>query len=152
MIPGLETTMPGAWAAIKDISPSLSPINQNKTLFVAKLTDQRPLEPEAVTGLENTHDVFEHYKPEASATLYEANGMPAYETFQFRRLGDFTKDGLIAQSPVLRQQQAHKNDLQRIDRHLRSNKLLQAALQNPQAKAIILDMLQGMIDEIEQAQ
>lgn len=152
MINGLETTMPGAWAAIKEISPSLSPINQNKTLFVAKLTDQRPLEPEAVQGLESTSDVFEQYKPEASATLYEQNGMPAYETFQFRRLGDFTQEGLIQQSPVLRQQLAYKNDLQRIERNLRSNKLLQAALQNPQAKAIILDMLQGMIDEIEQAQ
>ena len=152
MINGLETTMPGAWAAIKEISPSLSPINQNKTLFVSKLTDQRPLEPETVHGLENTKDVFEHYKPEASATLYEMNGMPAYETFQFRRLGDFTKDGLIAQSPVLRDQVARKNDLQRFERNLRSNKLLQAALQNPQAKAVILDMLQQMIDEIDQAE
>lgn len=144
--------MPGAWAAIKDISPSLSPINQNKTLFVSKLTDQRPLEPETVVGLENTHDVFAHYKPEASSTLYELNGMPAYETFQFRRLGDFTQEGLIAQSPVLREQVARKTDLQRAERNLRSNKLLQAALQNPQAKAIILDMLQQMIDEIDQAE
>lgn len=147
----MEPSMPGAWAAYKDISPSLSPINENKTLYVTKLTDVVLPGEEKVEGLESVQDVFDHFKPESGATLYDQAGMPSYENFQYRRLGDFTQQGLIDQSPLLRELQSRKNDLQKINMHLRSNKLLQAAVQNPQAKLVVLDMIQQMLDEIEAA-
>ncbi|WP_332369001.1 hypothetical protein [Spirosoma telluris] len=143
--------MPGAWAAYKDIPPSLSPISQNKTLYVGKFNDEMAQEPEAVEGLESVNDVLNYYKPEASVMLFDQEGAPATEVFEFRKMGDFTQEGLVEQSPLLRELSAQMRNLQKLDRHLRSNKLLQTALQNPQAKQIVLDMVQQMIDELEAA-
>lgn len=94
---------------------------------------------------------MEHFKPEVGVTLYDEEGAPNYETFQFRKMGDFAREGLVEQSDLMRELDAKMNDLRKIDMHLRSNKLLQNALLNPQAKQVVLDMLQQMIDEIEQA-
>ena len=143
--------MPGAWAAYKDIPPSLSPISQNKTLYVGKFNDELLQEPDAIEGLESVNDVLEHYKPEVTLSLFDQEGAPVVETFEFRRMGDFSQEGLVDQSPILRELSEQMRNLQKLDRHLRSNKLLQTALQNPQAKAIVLDMIQQMIDEIDQA-
>lgn len=141
--------MPGAWAAYKEIPPSLSPISQNKTLYIGKFNDEMMQEPDPVEGLESVADVLERYKPEATVTLEGIDGMQSTETFEFRRMGDFTQEGLVDQSPMLRELSAQMRNLQKLDRHLRSNKLLQMALQNPQAKGIVLDMIQQMIDELE---
>lgn len=141
--------MPGAWAAYKEIPPSLSPISQNKTLYIGKFNDEMMQEPDAVEGLESVADVLERYKPEATVTLEGLDGMQSNETFEFRRMGDFTQEGLVEQSPMLRELTAQMRNLQKLDRHLRSNKLLQMALQNPQAKSIVLDMIQQMINELD---
>ncbi len=143
--------MPGAWAAFKDIPPSLSPISQNKTLYVSKFNDEVAQEPQAVEGLESVNDVLAHYKPEASVMLFDQQGAPASEVFEFRKMGDFSQEGLVEQSPLLRELSVQMRNLQKLDRHLRSNKLLQTALANPQAKGIVLDMIQQMIDELEPA-
>lgn len=143
--------MPGAWAAVRDVPPSLSPISLNKTLYVAKLSDDYSPTPEAVPGLESVEDVMEHFKPEVGVTLYDEEGAPNYETFQFRQMGDFSREGLVEQSEMMRGLDSKINDLRKMDMHLRSNKLLQNALLNPQAKQVVLEMLQQMIDEIEQA-
>ncbi len=143
--------MPGAWAALRDIPPSLSPISQNKTLYIAKLTDDLPMEAESVPDLESVQDVLDHYKPEVTAMLQNENGEPSSETFAFKRLGDFTPQGIVDQSPYLTELSSRMNDFQRINMHLRSNKMLQHALQNPQAKQTMLAMVQQMLDEIEKA-
>ena len=143
--------MPGAWAAYKNIPPSLSPISQNKTLYIGKFNDEMVQEPPAIEGLESVNDVLAQYKPEVTVAMNDQEGAPAVETFEFRRMGDFTKDGIVEQSPLLRELSAQTRNLQKLDRHLRSNKLLQTALQNPQAKEVVLDMIQQMIDELEQA-
>lgn len=143
--------MPGAWAAVRDVPPSLSPISLNKTLYVAKLSDDYSPTPEAVPGLESVEDVMEHFKPEVGVTLYDEEGAPNYETFQFRQMGDFSREGLVEQSEMMRGLDSKITDLRKMDMHLRSNKLLQNALLNPQAKQVVLEMLQQMIDEIEQA-
>lgn len=146
-----DNTMPGAWPGLRDIPPSLSPISMNKTLYVAKFTDELPMEPEAVPNLESVEDVMEHYKPEVTVMLEDEQGQQMAETFKFSRLGDFTPEGIVDQSPYLQELTDRMNDLQRINHQLRSNRMLQYALQNPQAKSTMLAMIQQMIDEIEQA-
>ncbi|GAB3709617.1 hypothetical protein GCM10027592_45900 [Spirosoma flavus] len=149
MDPRLE--MPGAWDAIRSVPPSLSPVSLNKTLYVAKLSDEFSTTPEAVPGLESVEEVMEHFKPEVGVTLYDEQGAPNYETFQFRQMGDFTRDGLVEQSELMRDLNHKILDLQKIDMQLRSNKLLHNALLNAQAKQAMLEMIQQMLDEIEQA-
>ena len=143
--------MPGAWAAIRDVPPSLSPVSLNKTLYVAKLSDEYSPAPEAVPGLESVEDVMESFKPEVGVTLYDEQGAPNYETFQFRQMGDFSREGLVDQSDLMRDLNRKIMDLKKMDMQFKSNKLLQNALLNPQAKLVVLEMIQQMLDEIEQA-
>lgn len=143
--------MPGAWAAVRDVPPSLSPISLNKTLYVAKLSNEYSPTPEAVPGMESVEDVMEQFKPEVGASLEDQDGSTSYETFQFRQMGDFSREGLVEQSPLMRDLNRKITDLRKMDMQFRSNKLLQNALANPEAKQVILDMIQQMLDEIEQA-
>lgn len=143
--------MPGAWAAVRDVPPSLSPVSLNKTLYVAKLSDEFSMTPEAVPGLESVEDVMEHFKPEVGVTLEDEQGGSSYETFQFRQMGDFSREGLVEQSKLMRDLNRKILDLQKIDMQLRSNKLLQNALLNAEARLAMLEMIQQMLDEIEQA-
>lgn len=146
-----DNTMPGAWPGLREIPPSLSPISMNKTLYIGKFTDELPMEAEAVPDMESVDDVIEHYKPEVTVMLNSQTGEPMAETFKFTRLGDFTPEGIVEQSPYLTELNDQMRDLQRINYQLRSNKMLQHAIQNPQAKQTMLAMIQQMIDEIKQA-
>lgn len=146
-----DNTMPGAWPGLRELPPSLSPISMNKTLFVAKFTDELPSESEAAPDLESVDDVLEHYKPEVTVMLSSQKGEPMAETFRFGRMGDFTPEGFVDQSDYLQELNDRMRDLQRINYQLRSNKMLQHAVANPQVKATMLAMVQQMIDEIDQA-
>lgn len=146
-----DNTMPGAWPGLREIPPSLSPISMNKTLYVAKFTDELPMQPEAVPELESVEDVMDHFKPEVTVMLEDGDGQQMAETFKFTRLGDFTPEGIVDQSLYLQELTNQMNDLQRINHQLRSNRMLQYALQNQQAKSTMLAMIQQMIDEIDQA-
>ena len=143
--------MPGAWAAVRDVPPSLSPVSLNKTLYVAKLSDDYNPTPEAVPGMESVEDVMEHFKPEVNVMLEDEQGSLSNETFQFRQMGDFSREGLMEQSTLMRDLNRKVLDLKKMDMQFRSNKLLQNALINPEAKQVILEMIQQMLDEIEQA-
>lgn len=142
--------MPGAWAAIRDVPPSLSPVSLNKTLYVAKLSDDYNPTPEAVPGLESVEDVMESFKPEIQVMLEDENGSLSPETFQFRQMGDFSREGMVEQSTLMRDLNRKVLDLKKMDMQFKSNKLLQNALLNPEAKQVILEMIQQMLDEIEQ--
>lgn len=150
----IYSTMPGAWQLPKTIPPSLSPINQNKTLYINKFTDEPPTSVDdmnAQEGLESVEDVFNHFQPEKMVGITDDAGFPTSANFKFRRLGDFTQQGLVDQSPVLQEQFVKMNNLQRIEMQLNSNKILKLALQDADAKRLILEMIQQMIDEIDQA-
>ena len=46
-----------------DANESIADIPSNRTLMVQKLTDEAPLTPETVEGLQTVEGVFEHFKP-----------------------------------------------------------------------------------------
>lgn len=142
--------MPGAWANVKEVPPSLLPFNQNQTLYVTKLTthDAGAPDPEKVDGLKSVEEVLGHYKPAKTVYLtHEDEGQPD-QTFTFKKMGDFTQPGLISQSPLMQDQSAKIQDLKKINLHLRSNKMLQKALQNADAKRILLEMIEQMLGEL----
>lgn len=143
-------SMPGAWAGVKEVPPSLLPLNQNQTLYVTKLTahDDGPPEPNKVEGLKSVDEVLEHYKPKKSISLTLEDENTEDEEFSFRRIGDFTQQGLIGQSKVLQAQAGKIQDLKKINMNLRSNKMLQKALQNPESRSLLRGMIEQMIDEL----
>lgn len=142
--------MPGAWANVKEVPPSLLPINQNQTLYVTKLTshDAGAPEPEKVEGLKSVDEVLQHYKPEKSVYLNQEDGNQVEQQFNFRKMGDFTQQGLLNQSELLQLQDAKIQDLKKVNLHLRSNKMLQKVLQNPESRKLFRSMIDQMLSEL----
>ena len=130
---------------------AMAQIASNKTLFVQKLTS-RPTKPEPVKGLKTVQEVFDHFKPSVKVEMEDAKGAPVNEEMNFKNLGDFRKDGLIAQSEFLKNLDGDQEALYKIAKQLKTNKILMSALKNPEAKAAFLESLKAMIAEIDNAE
>ena len=141
-IGGQERKLDNASEAISDI-----PIN--RTLLVQKLTTNTPLRAEVVEGLKTPEAVFAHFKPEVSVEMSDANGTTVPEKLHFASLGDFGKNGIINQSAFLKGIASETEDLGKLLRQLKSNKILKTALENPETKAAFLAAIQTMMDELD---
>lgn len=133
-----------------DANEAIGEIPQNRTLFAQKLTADDPVKPELVEGLTNVEKVFEHYKPEIKVDFEDANGAVRMENLRFRNLGDFGTKGITSQSDFLTGLETEKDQYQKIVRQLKSNKILKAALEDPEAKKALHDTLQLLIKELEE--
>lgn len=142
-IGGQERKLDIANEAIADI-----PIN--RTLLIEKLTNEPPLGPKVVHDLKTVEEVFAHYKPAVEVDFVDEEGADVFEELKFRNLGDFTKKGIINQSPFLQNLNSQAEDLQKLMRQLKSNKIFQKALENPEAKTAFLTAIEAMITEIDQ--
>ena len=133
-----------------DASEAIADIPQNRTLIAQKLTADDPIKPELVEGLTTVEKVFEHFKPHVNIDFEDAQGAMKKETLSFANLGDFGVKGITAQSSFLTGLETEKDQLQKIVKQLKSNKVLKAALEDPEAKAALLSTLQGLIGELEE--
>lgn len=134
---------------LDNASEAIAEIPLNRTLLVQKLTTDPPLRPEVVTGLKTPEAVFAHYKPEVEVEFSNADGQSVAETLQFASLGDFGKKGIISQSDFLRSLATETDDLNKLLRQLKSNKILKTALENPETKKAFLSAIQAMMDELD---
>jgi len=125
-------------------------IPQNKTLIAQKLTPNTPVRPEIVTGLQNMDEVFEHFAPKVKATFEDDEGRITREELAFKNVGDFSLNGLTAQSPFLQDLKTKTEQYQKMIKQLKTNKVLKLALQDPEAKKSIIASLEGLIQELEQ--
>ncbi|MFD2520217.1 hypothetical protein [Emticicia soli] len=141
-IGGQERKLDNAQEAIADI-----PLN--RTLLIEKLTNDPPLKPEIVQDLKTVDEVFNYYKPSVEVDFSDAEGADVQEKLEFRNLGDFTKKGLISQSDFLQSLNNEADDLQKLMRQLKSNKILQTALKNAESKAAFISAIEAMIDELD---
>lgn len=128
---------------------AVADIPLNRTLLIEKLTNDPPLGPKIVHDLKTVEEVFDYYKPAVEVDFSDEDGADVFEELKFRNLGDFTKKGIINQSPFLQNLNSQAEDLQKLMRQLKSNKILQKALENPEAKAAFLSAIEAMISEIE---
>ena len=133
---------------LDNASEAISDIPLNRTLLVQKLTTATPLRPQIVEGLKTPEAVFAHFKPEVAVDFQDANGAVVPEKLNFASLGDFGKKGIINQSDFLRGLSAETDDLNKLLRQLKSNKILKTALENPETKAAFLSAIQAMMDEL----
>jgi len=133
---------------LDNASEAISDIPLNRTLLVQKLTTNTPLRPQVVQDLKTPEAVFAHFNPEVAVDFTDADGAVVAEKLQFASLGDFGKKGIINQSNFLQSLAAETDDLNKLLRQLKSNKILKAALENPETKAAFLQAIQAMMDEL----
>lgn len=134
-----------------DANEALQEIPQNKTLLVEKLTHNQPVKAEMVKGLKTVEEVFDHYKPNVDMEFSTEDGVIQKEKLRFAHLGDFGKNGIINQSDFLKDLDTEKEQYVKIVKQLKTNKILRAALTDPEAKQALLDSLQSLISELEQS-
>lgn len=132
-----------------EASEGIADIPQNRTLMVEQLTKDEPVAPEVVTGLTNIDEVFEHFQPEIDIEFADAEGAPVEENFRFHNVGDFSVKKMTEQSPFLSGLNAEKQFADRMEKSLRSNKVLQRVLENPATRKAFVNTLSIMLDELK---
>lgn len=135
----------------RDASEAIADIPQNRTLIIEKLTAEAPVKPEIVEGLKTVEEVFQYFKPQVECEFQKEDGSSVPEKFSFANLGDFGTRGITAQSKFLTGLELEKNEYAKLIRQLKSNKLLKSAVENPDAKQALINALQALIQEIEDA-
>lgn len=135
-----------------DVSEAIAAIPENKTLIIEKLTDEEPINPEVVKGLTTIEQVFAHYNPEKEVEFENAEGQPVTEKFHFTNVGDFSVKNMTEQSQFLKEINTEKNFYENLVKQLRSNKVLQRALENPESKAAMLEALQTILAELKETE
>jgi predicted component of type VI protein secretion system len=134
-----------------DASEAMSELPQNRTLVVEKLTKDPPVKPEIVEGLKSIDEVFEHFSPSIEMEFHDSEGGSRKETLNFRNLGDFGIKGITDQSEFLKDLTANKEQNQKIIKQLKTNKLLQKSLENEEYKAALLNAINALIRELNEA-
>ncbi|WP_373799844.1 hypothetical protein [Bacteroides heparinolyticus] len=77
------------------------------------------------------------------------DGQDVVENFKFNTVADFLIDNMTKNSPYLKELSDQKNFYNRMIKQLRSNKILQRALQNGETKAAMVEALQALLNELE---
>lgn len=134
-----------------DSSEAIVEIAPNRTLIAQQLTVEEPVKPELVEGLTTVEKVFEHFKPTLEVDFEDANGATKVEKLEFKNLGDFGVKGITNQSSLLSSLETEKEQYQKIVKQLKTNKILKAALEDPDAKKALYDTLQTLISELKES-
>src|SRR5690606_34724412 len=132
-----------------DANESISEIQSNKTLLVSQLTADEPIQPEAVTGLSTVEQVFRHFKPALEITMTDAHGVTTNEPFTFGKLDDLSPKGIVRRSAFLNRLKIQQEQYVKIMKQLKSNKILQTMLANPETRSALTDVLKHMTAELE---
>ena len=135
-----------------DANESIADIPSNRTLLVQKLTDDAPVSPEAVYGLQTVEEVFEHFSPSVELEMQNEKGDDVNETMAFKNLGDFNAKSIKEHSEFLSRLDVEKEQNIKIARQLSSNKALLKALKDPETRQAIIDLLEASVDEIKNAE
>ena len=69
-----------------DANEAIAEIPSNRTLLVQKLTEEAPLQPETIYGLETLEDVFERFQPSVELEFQDQEGNEIPEKLDFKGL------------------------------------------------------------------
>jgi hypothetical protein len=134
----------------QEASEAMADLAQNRTLFVQQLTSEPPIRPEAVYDLKTIEEVFAHFQPNVDVDFQTADGTSKSENLRFGNVGDFGTNSITAQSPFLQEQAMQQDQYQKVIKQLRTNKLIQKVMENPETKAAFLGSLQSLLEELEE--
>jgi hypothetical protein len=135
-----------------DASPGMTDLDQNRTLFVQKLTQEEPVEPTAVYDLKSIDEVFEHFKPNVEVEFQDGDGVPIKENLRFKNLGDFQSKSLQSQSGFLQDLSVQQEQYEKIVKQLKTNKVMRSVMETAEAKAAFVNALQSLIQELDGAE
>jgi hypothetical protein len=133
-----------------DASGGMTDLDQNRTLFVQKLTNDEGAKLEAVYDLKTIGEVFEHFQPSVNVEFEDADGGAVQESLRFRNLADFQSKGIQAQSNFLQDLTVQQEQYQKMAKTLKSNKQMKIVLENPTMKAAFVNALQALIQELDE--
>lgn len=134
-----------------DANEAIAEIPSNRTLLVQKLTEEAPLQPETIYGLETLEDVFERFQPSVELEFQDQEGNEIPEKIDFKGLSDFSAKKLKENSPFLSQLNIEREQYLKISRLLSSNKALLKSLSDEEARAEMIQVLEASLLELEDA-
>ena len=144
--PGIATTI----LAPDPVGEGFVEISPNKTLFIQKLTNEDPISPEVVEGLQTVEQVFEKFKPNCDVELDKEDGSTIKENFRFAGLGDFDTKNLTNQSAYLKNLSLENDAYLKVIKQLGTNKSLKKVIENPETKAAFINALRALSLELEE--
>ena len=144
--PGIATTI----LAPDPVGEGFVEISPNKTLFIQKLTNEDPTNPEIVEGLQTVEQVFEHFKPNCDVELDKEDGSTAKENFKFAGLGDFDTKSLTNQSAYLKNLSVENDAYLKVIKQLGTNKSLKKVIESPETKAAFINALRALAMELDE--
>ena len=133
-----------------EASEAIGNIPQNRTLFVGKLTNDDPISPEAIENLKTVEDVYNHYQPNVDVEFETAEGESVQENFRFSNTGDFQVKNMTERSNFLKGLAIEQEFYEKLVKQLHSNKVLQKALENEDARRGMIDALTKLREELKQ--
>ncbi|HEY0060367.1 MAG TPA: hypothetical protein VGB56_14615 [Flavisolibacter sp.] len=146
--PGIATTI----LAPDPVGEGFVEISPNKTLFIQKLTNEEPVKPELVEGLQTVEQVFEHFNPNCDVELDREDGSTLKENFKFTCLSDFDIKSLTNQSPYLKNLGLENDAYLKIIKQLKTNRSLRNVIENPETKAAFINALKALASELEDSE
>lgn len=131
-----------------DASEAIANIPENRSLIVELLTAEDPIEPKAVTGLSSIEDVFAHFNPNIDIEFEDEQGQPVKENLKFSSVADFGVKSITSNSAFLSKLNMQKDFYETLSKQLRSNKVLQRVLENPETKEAFIAALGTLKSEL----
>jgi len=122
---------------------------QNRALLVEQLTSTPPPKADIVSGLRTMDDVFAHFKPSAKIEFEDVDGQTKKETLQFREIRDFDKDRLKKNAGFLKQLDLLKENYEKMEHQLKTNKVLRDAVSNPESRKALIMSMQSLLKELQ---
>ena len=144
--PGIATTI----LAPEPVGEGFVEISPNKTLFIQRLTNEDPVRPEIVEGLETVEKVFEYFQPNCDVELDKEDGSSVKENFTFSGLGDFDVKNLTNKSAYLKNLSLENDAYLRIIKQLKTNKSLKNVIENPETRNAFVNALKALATELEE--
>jgi len=132
-----------------DASEGIANIPDNRSMLVEHLTSDEPVKPEATFGLNTIEEVFAHFQPNVDIEFSSENGEPVKENLHFKNVADFGVKNMTEQSDFMNKLQQEKTFYENLEKQLRTNKVLQRALEDPEAKAAFIAVLESIRKELE---
>lgn len=131
-----------------DASEAIANIPENRSLIVEHLTSDDPVNPEAVTGLTTIEEVFQRFAPNIDIEFENESGQPVKENFKFSTVADFGVKNMTEHSAFLSNLNMQKEFYESLIKQLRSNKVLQRALENAESKEAFIAALTALKSEL----
>lgn len=131
-------------------SEGIADIPQNRTLFVGLLTADEPISPESVANLKTVEEVYAKFQPNVDVEFEDAEGLTMKENFRFQDTSDFQVKKMTENSPFLGRLSVQKEFYEKLVKSLRTNKVLQKALENPDSRQAMVEALCQLKNELNQ--